>query len=96
VLLSTLGVQDCPVASPVKPLPENLTVVPGGPKVVYRVSVGVGAVAYAGVGIRIAETEKNNADASSSTRYRELTRRVINSRHATDVVVGLGYLMLHV
>jgi hypothetical protein len=71
----------------------NVTLVPGGPEVGAKVIV---VWAYAGVGIRIAETEKSRPDASRSTRCRELTRRVINSRHATDVLVGLGYLMLHV
>jgi hypothetical protein len=63
---------------PVKPEPEYVTIVPGGPEVVLKVSV----CAYAGLGIRTAGTDKSNADVSSSTKYRELTRRVINSKHA--------------
>jgi hypothetical protein len=59
----------------------NVTTVPGGPEIGEK--GGTVNCADAGVGIRIAETEKISADASRSTRYREPTRRVINSKHAT-------------
>jgi hypothetical protein len=72
----------------------NVTVVPGGPEVGAKVTVGV--TAYAGLGIRIVGTEKSSADTSNNSRYREPTRRVINSKHATHVLVGFGYLMLDV
>jgi hypothetical protein len=61
---------------------EKVTMVPGVP--VFGVKVSVMA-AYAGFGIRIAGTEKIRADASRSIRHMELTRRVINSKHARRI-----------
>jgi hypothetical protein len=68
---------------PVKPVSVvNVTTVPGGPVAGNKVSV---CAANAGTGIRVTGTEKSSADASNNSRYRELTRRVINSKHARKV-----------
>ena len=70
-----------------KPVPETVTSVPckipsgGDPMTGLRASVCACAV-----GIVIEEIEMNNAEVSSkSTRYKELTGRVANFRHAKTI-----------
>jgi hypothetical protein len=75
-----------------QPVPCAVTAVPVGPEYLVNVSVPGGAASTPGV--QIEEIETNSAEVSSITRNMELELRVANSKHATDVFVGLDYLML--
>jgi hypothetical protein len=83
----------------VAPEPVTSITSPGCPDVTpppatVKATVRVAACACLG-GVATEKIETNSAEVSSSiTSDKELTLRVVNSKHATHVFVGLDYLML--
>ena len=70
------------VVSGLQPVPVTVTVVPVGPE--ERESTSVPGVACT-LGVEIKKIETNNAEVSKRTRYKELTGRVLNFRHAKTI-----------
>jgi hypothetical protein len=70
-------------SSPTQPVPYTL-IVPTDVVPEYLENVSVPASACT-LGVEMKEIETNNAEASKSTRYKEITGRLLNFRHAPTV-----------